>query len=187
MRKAKTGKPAAGTKRRKLTDKQRRFVDEYLIDLNATRAAKTAGYAPRRAAEQAYQLLQNPTVQKAIRERQSALQQEAQVTQERVLKEYARIAFLDPRKLYDAEGSPIPVPNLPEDVAAAIGGVKVRQNFMELEGEEAAQMEVKTTEIKIVDKKGALDSLSRHLGLFHDKLQVKASISHEEALDQLDD
>lgn len=50
----------------KLTDRQSRFVAEYLIDLNATAAAKRAGYSERRAAELGYQLLHKSTVAAAI-------------------------------------------------------------------------------------------------------------------------
>lgn len=50
----------------KLTDKQKRFVEEYLIDLNATQAAIRAGYSPKRASEQGHQLLQKTTVSEAI-------------------------------------------------------------------------------------------------------------------------
>lgn len=49
-----------------LTEKQKRFVQEYLVDLNATQAAIRAGYSPRRASELGYQLLQKTTVQSAI-------------------------------------------------------------------------------------------------------------------------
>ena len=49
-----------------MTDKQKRFVEEYLIDLNATQAAIRAGYSPNRASEQAHQLIQKTTVQKVL-------------------------------------------------------------------------------------------------------------------------
>lgn len=53
-------------KRKKLTSKQQRFVEEYLIDLNATQAAKRAGYSKNRASEIGHQLLQKTTVREAI-------------------------------------------------------------------------------------------------------------------------
>ena len=55
-----------------MTPKQQRFIEEYLIDLNATRAAIRAGYAKKRAAEQGYELLQKTTVQMAIAKAQKA-------------------------------------------------------------------------------------------------------------------
>ena len=54
-----------------LIDKQQRFVDEYLIDLNATQAAIRAGYSEKTAEQQGYQLLQKTSVLKAIEEAQN--------------------------------------------------------------------------------------------------------------------
>ena len=76
-----------------LNDKQKRFAEEYLIDLNATAAAKRAGYSSKTSKEQAARLLTNVNIQNYIQERQKALQDKLHITQERVLQEYARIAF----------------------------------------------------------------------------------------------
>lgn len=70
----------------KLTEKQKRFCDEYLIDLNATRAAIRAGYAEKRASEQAYQLLQKTTVQTFIKERMDEKEKDLIADQDEVLK-----------------------------------------------------------------------------------------------------
>ena len=69
-----------------MTEKQKRFCDEYLIDLNATQAAIRAGYSKTRASEQAYQLLQKTTVQKYLSERMSEKESELIATQDEVLK-----------------------------------------------------------------------------------------------------
>ncbi|MCG5072266.1 terminase small subunit [Paraburkholderia tagetis] len=82
-----------------LTDKQRRFVDEYLVDLNATQAAIRAGYSSKRASEIGHQLLQKTTVQKFLAERQRSLQARTEITQEMVLKRYWDIATADPNEL----------------------------------------------------------------------------------------
>lgn len=68
-----------------MTPRQSRFVDEYLCDLVATKAAIRAGYSPRRASEIGYQLLQKTTVQKAITERMNARAQRTGITQDKVL------------------------------------------------------------------------------------------------------
>ena len=75
-----------------LTPKQERFVQEYLVDLNATAAAKRAGYSERRASELGYQLLRKTTVQAAI---QMAIQDRSQrtgVTQDYVIEKLKTIA-----------------------------------------------------------------------------------------------
>ena len=69
-----------------MTEKQKRFCDEYLIDLNATQAAIRAGYSKTRASEQAYQLLRKTTVQKYLSERMSEKESELIATQDEVLK-----------------------------------------------------------------------------------------------------
>ena len=156
----------------KLTEKQKRFADEYLIDLNATAAYKRAGYvATGHSAEtNAARLLSNAEVSEYIAERMRDREQRTEITQDRVLQEYAKLAFLDPRRFYDENGSLIPVQKLPADVAAALAGMDIT---VERTGEDADGKPVyaDVKKIKFADKKAALDSVARHLGMFNDKLQ----------------
>lgn len=57
-----------------LNDKQRRFVDEYLVDLNATQAAIRAGYSPKTAGSQAFDLLKKPEIHEYIEERRAPVE-----------------------------------------------------------------------------------------------------------------
>lgn len=66
----------------KLTAKQQRFCDEYLIDLNATQAAIRAGYSPKTAEQLAYQLLQKTSVQNHISELQKKREERTEITQD---------------------------------------------------------------------------------------------------------
>lgn len=77
----------------KLTAKQERFVDEYLVDLNATAAARRAGYSEKTAEVIGYENLRKPQIMAAIHERQQNLQGKLEITQEAVLQELAAIAF----------------------------------------------------------------------------------------------
>ena len=77
----------------KLTPKQRRFVNEYLIDLNATQAAIRAGYSKKTAQQIGAENLSKPVIQAEIQKRQTKLQNKLEITQERVLQELASIAF----------------------------------------------------------------------------------------------
>lgn len=70
----------------KLTEKQKRFVEEYLIDLNATQAAIRAGYSENSAMEQGYQLLQKTSVQHAIQQAQSKRAKRTEISQDDVIK-----------------------------------------------------------------------------------------------------
>ena len=85
-----------------------------------------------------------------------------EITQDRVLKEYARLAFLDPRRFFDNNGSLKNIVDLDDDTAACVSGMDI---VAFKDGERAGQI----NKIKIADKKGALDSVARHLGMFDRK------------------
>lgn len=68
-----------------MTPKQRRFVDEYMIDLNATQAAIRAGYSERTAEQLGYQLLQKTSVSEAVAARQHELAERALITEDEII------------------------------------------------------------------------------------------------------
>jgi phage terminase small subunit len=82
-----------------LTPKQQRFVNEYLIDLNATQAAARAGYSKKTANEQGSRLLANVSVSTAITQRMNERSGRLEITQDMVLRELAKIGFSDIRKV----------------------------------------------------------------------------------------
>jgi len=154
-------------KRKKWTDKDRRLVQEYLVDFNAEKAAKRAGYSQTTAKTQAYVWVSDspnnpkPHIRAAIQKGMERLAKKFEITQERVLKEYAKLAFLDPRKFYDEDGQLLPVHKLPEEVAAALSGMDVTTSY----DKNNDSVDV-LKKIKFADKKAALDSLAKHLGMF---------------------
>ena len=77
----------------KLTAKQQRFIEEYLIDLNATQAAIRAGYSVKTANEQGSQLLAKLSIQQAIAEKMAERSKRTGVNQDRVVLELAKIAL----------------------------------------------------------------------------------------------
>jgi len=149
-----------GKRKLKLTPKQERFVDEYLIDLNATQAAIRAGYSKGSARQQACVLLTNPNIQAAIGEGRAKLSERTGITAQRVLDEIARISFADPRRLFDANGSVLPPSEWDDDTAAMIAGVEVVTRSRP--GEESAVEYVH--KFRLWDKNSALDKLMKHLG-----------------------
>lgn len=86
-------------------------------------------------------------------------------TVERVLAEYARLGFFDPRQLFNPDGSPKNIQELDDDAAAAIAGLDI-----EVKSDGAV-----VKKYKINDKKGALDSIAKHLGMFVDKHEIAGS------------
>jgi phage terminase small subunit len=78
-----------------LTAKQQRFVEEYLVDLNATQAAIRAEYSEKTARQQGQHLLTNIDIQEAIQRGKKELSEKTKITQERVINELAKVAFAD--------------------------------------------------------------------------------------------
>src|SRR5438105_8689072 len=97
-----------------LTAKQRRFVEEYLIDLNATKAAERAGYSAKTANEQGAQLLGNAKIQAAIGAAEEERSERTAVTQDRVLREVAAMAFINLAALFKG-GTLLPIHALPDE------------------------------------------------------------------------
>jgi phage terminase small subunit len=147
--------------------KQTRFVEEYLIDLNATQAAIRAGYSERTAQEQSSRLLSNVMIQNEIASRIKDRERRTEVTHDRVLLEIARLAFNDPRKAFDQSGALLPIQEWPDEVAAAISSIKVNE-LKDFDGTVIGE----TKEIKFWDKGKQLDLAARHLGMLNDKLNV---------------
>lgn len=90
----------------KLTPKQARFAEEYLIDLNGTQAAIRAGYSPKTAYSMGNKNLKNPAIKALIEKNRARLQQQTEITQARVLNELAAIAFADSTD-FTANGVPV--------------------------------------------------------------------------------
>lgn len=139
----------------KLNDKQKRFVDEYLVDLNATAAAKRAGYSEKTACEQGSRLLANVKVQAEIQKRKVELQNKLEITQERVRQELAAIAFANGTDFATITQNGLvrltPTSELTEEKKKAVASIK--------EGKFGV-------EVKLHDKVKALELLGRDLGMF---------------------
>jgi phage terminase small subunit len=143
-----------------LTDKQIRFCEEYLIDLNATQAAIRAGYSEKTAGQIGEQNLKKLEIQSHIQKRQKELQAKTGITQERVLKELAAIAFSDVRKFYDEDGRLKQITELDDDVAAAMSGMDIEE--LTVDGNLIGTVK----KIKRWDKTKSLEMLAKHLGMF---------------------
>ena len=110
-----------------MTNAQKRFCDEYLIDLNATRAYKVA-YSRCKKDETANvngsKLLRNTKVQEYISERMKEREKRTEITQDMVIKELAKIAFLDIRKLYTENGQLKNIADMDSETAGAISSLE---------------------------------------------------------------
>lgn len=172
-----------------LTPKQQRFVEEYLIDLNATQAAIRAGYSAKTAKQQGQRLLTNVDVSQAVAEAQAKLSERTEITQDMVLRELAKIGFSDIRRAIKwnsnvAVAAPTMDPeafDIDEMMQSGIPDIKpMITNQVELVDSDqidddtaAAISEISQTDkgglkIKLHDKRAALVDLGRHLGMFKD-------------------
>lgn len=174
----------------KLTAKQQRFCDEYLIDLNATQAAIRAGYKETTAYSMGQRLLKNVEVQNKIQQRKQDRMERTEITQDMVIRELALIAFSNAADyasvveedvmverdgeqfpLLDLDGKPVkyrtvkPVltAELTEDQKKALSVIKKgRDGF----------------EVKPYDKVRALELLGKHLGMFTDKVEMSGQVNN---------
>lgn len=159
-----------------MTEKQKRFADEYLIDLNATRAYKAAYPTVKRdetAKAAGSRLLTIVNVAAYIAERMEDRQKRTEITQDRVLQELAAIAFARATDYAEVKGGVTivkPTATLTEDQVRAIAGIKNGVNGVEL---------------KLYDKKGALELLGRHLGMWNDKLEVSGIQAEQSKLEDM--
>ncbi len=146
-----------------MTEKQKIFADEYLIDLNATRAYRKAYPSVKRdetAAQAGSRMLRNVKVAAYIQERMQERQKRTEITQDRVLQELAAIAFAKATDYAEVTDECVKIKDtkdLDEQQIRAIAGIK--------EGKFGI-------EVKLNDKEKALELLGRHLGMFKDKVEV---------------
>lgn len=170
----------------KLTDKQKRFVDEYLIDLNATRAYKAAYPSVKKdevAAAASARLLRNVKVQDYLMERQKDLQKRTEITQDKVLQELARIGFADIKDYlsfrtektvitYDTDtGEPI------IDYSPIIEMLDSDQ----VDGKVIQEVSINSKGVftfKLYSKLDALEKIGKTLGMFKDKVELSGNINN---------
>lgn len=142
----------------RLTDKQKRFVEEYLVDLNATQAAIRAGYSEKNADKIGHELLGKTRVSEAIRAAMDSRSARTQITQDMVLRELAAIGFSNVTDYVRIDQNGLvcltPTDNLTREQQRAISAIKDGKYGVEL---------------RLHDKLSALEQLGKHLGLFDGK------------------
>lgn len=153
----------------RLGARQQRFVEEYMIDLNATQAAIRAGYSCKYADRQAHLLRINDNVAAAISVAIAERSKRTGITADRVLMEVARVAFANITDVVNLDEAAVKRGSHADDTAA-IQSIKVK-HIITKEGENVLEREV-----KLHDKIKSLDLLARHLGLYNDKMQINGGL-----------
>lgn len=157
-----------------MTDKQKRFCEEYMIDLNATQAAIRAGYSPKTAQQTSHENLLKPVIQNYISQLQAKQSRRTGVSADRVVRELAKIAFVNASDLIDPETASVKLDASRDDLAA-VQSIKVK-TF----GEDGLEHEV-----KLADKLRALELLGKHLGVFKESPDDPAADALEAARELL--
>lgn len=154
-----------------ITEKQKKFVEEYLIDLNATQAAIRAGYSVKNAGKIGHELLEKTRISNEVTKKIAERSRRTGINADRVLIELAKIAFVNADDVIESKDATLKE-NASRDDLAAIQSIKVK-TF----GEDGVERE-----IKLADKLKALDMLGRHLGMWNDKLQVSGMEEEQKKL-----
>jgi phage terminase small subunit len=155
--------PPASPPGKTLTPRQSRFVAEYLIDSNGSQAFVRAGYSKTHSRRSVWRLMRIPAVRAAIEAGQQELAASLKVSAERVVAEYIRVAFASVADYLDiAEDGTVrlDLANAPPEKLAAIADVRDEERDSPKRGRS------RVLRLKLASKLHALDSLSRHLGLF---------------------
>lgn len=160
-----------------LTPKQKRFVAEYLLDLNATAAAIRAGYSKKTAEVIGYENLRKPQIEAAINQAIQEREKRTEITQDMVLRETAKLAFFDIRKMFGKDGKPLNISELDADTAAALVGLDV-QDIADNDGDYVGFVK----KYKMADKLKALELLGKHLGTWEPKDDGPKDESEEDNL-----
>jgi len=142
-----------------LTERDKRFIAEYVRALNGRQAAISVGYAQRGAASQARRLLAKPPVADAVDKANAARSEKKRITADRVIEELGRMAFSNMRDYVDWGPKGMKLRDhalLDEDQTAAVADVEPKSNG-------------KLARLKLYDKLAALNALARHLGMIGGK------------------
>lgn len=163
-----------------LTDKQQRFVDEYLIDLNATQAAIRAGYSEKTAAAIGAENLIKPNIQNAIQEAQAKRQEQTQIDAAYVLRRLVEIDQMDVLDIMDDQMKILPLRDWPKIW---------RQYISNIENLELTDADGVFKKIKWPDKVKNLELLGRHVsvGAFKDKVEHSGKLEIQSLSDLMDE
>lgn len=165
---------AAKSPKTGVTPQQHRFSYEYVRTGKPSRAYRLAYDASKSnsqtVATNANKLLNNPYVAPIIKSYLQAANRAMAVSVESIAKEYARIAFFDPRDLYDDDGRPLTLPDLSEDAARVIAGVDLEGLYSGV-GEDRKHVGM-VRKYRFVNKLGALDSLANWKKMLIDRSEV---------------
>ena len=162
-----------------ITDKMKRFINEYLVDFNATQAAIRAGYSESTAQEQSSQLLARPDIRALIAEGQKAIAERTQSFQDDAVSELKIVGFSDLADFLSVkEGGIVEQKPFNELTKAQTRCIKkIKQTVRSSHSADGSILhQTAVLEVELFDKLKALELLGRHLGMFNDTLRLEGAL-----------
>lgn len=168
-----------------LTPKQQRFVDEYLVDLNASAAARRAGYAAKRADAMGHENLRKPDIAAAIQAAMQARAKRTQIDADWVLRRLAGEAEADLADLYDDAGNLLPISEWPQVFRRGL--VVGFETVHETEGIGEDKRRLLVRRVKLTDRTRHLELIGRHVDVqaWRDRMGLDVSVDLAKALQAL--
>lgn len=157
-----------------LTEKKIKFCNRYFETSKGVESAEFAGYSKKTAKQQAYNLLQEPEVEEYLFNLRKVEAEKHGVTRERIISEYAKIAFFDFREIYNVDGGLIDIKQIDDNSAGAIASIKSTEEWGEDDNGHRTVIGT-NKEIKVFDKIRALQDLGKTLGIFEKDNRQKES------------
>lgn len=144
-----------------LTDREFRFVENYIITLNAHQSAVDAGYAPKSARVQAAKILSRTKVRRVIGVLKRRGLAKAELTQREVLEQLRHCVTRTSDDYLDEDGKLLPHSEWSERAKAALDGIKQRTRVLKDSDGNVIGEEIET-EVKLVSKGGAITTAMKH-------------------------
>jgi phage terminase small subunit len=153
-------------------DRDAIFIDSYMIDFNATRAARETLQAGSNASQIGYNMLRKQAVRDEIDRRLAARRAENKLTVAHIEGMLRDIADVEPLDIWDADGNVRPLQEMPPHARKAIKSIKKTTREHYVTGEEET-----ITVVELWDKKGAIELLGKHKKMFTDKIELDGKLS----------
>lgn len=163
-------KPHSVLMKKKLTPKQERFCQEYIIDLNGTQAAIRAGYSKKTAYSISEENLRKPEIKTRIEELQAELRERNKLKADDVIQELRALAFWNIKDFITTNNQVNDLSTMEREALKPVAGIKVKKEIRTIGEMELTEI---TTELKLTDKRAALVDLGRHLGIFKEDNEQK--------------
>jgi len=147
----------------KLTDRQNRFVDLYMLDFNVRNAAKGAGYSPWTIKTAREKILNNPRIREEIERRKVEDRHRFADLDEKIIASFEKLAFSDTKSMFNDDGSIKPINEIDDDMMYAVESVDTETKFI---GRGKDQEEVKVTKVRMSKRIEALRELAKMRGMY---------------------